>query len=64
MTTLPRKVGWSFAGVHLALVVAAAIWIVAAFPRDGESPMLWLWVMLLDFPVSYLWGPFDRLLVH
>jgi hypothetical protein len=52
------------AGVHLACVIAAAVWILASFPHEQESPMLWIYVMLLDYPVSYLWGAVDQFMTH
>lgn len=46
------KVALAFAVTHLGIVAIVAIGVLADFQRERESPMLWLYLYLLDLPVS------------
>jgi hypothetical protein len=57
MVRAPRKIATGAAAIHIVVVVVFAIWIYTANSHDGESPMYWLFLMLLDLPVSLLFRP-------
>lgn len=45
--------GVLFGGLHLALAVALAIYVDSS--SDGQSPLLWAFFAVIDFPVSLLY---------
>jgi len=57
MMRAPNKIAAIAAAIHICIVVAFAAWIYIANNFDGESPMYWLLLMFIDFPVSLLLGP-------
>jgi hypothetical protein len=57
MVRAPRKIATGAAAIHIVVVVVFAIWIYTANSHDGESPMYWLFLMLLDVPASLLLKP-------
>jgi hypothetical protein len=63
MVSTPRKIGTILAVVHLAVAIVFAIWIYRANAHDGESPMYWLFLMLIDLPAVFLLKPLSHV-VH
>jgi hypothetical protein len=57
MVSAPRKVASIVAAVHFLVVTVFAAWIYVANAHDGESPMYWIFLILVDLPVSLLFGP-------
>src|SRR6478609_7844297 len=63
MVSTPRKIGTMLAAIHFVIAIGFAIWIYRANSHDGESPMYWLFLMLIDVPAFFLLKPLSSI-VH
>jgi hypothetical protein len=54
-----RRLPWIAAGVHLGLVVAAILAILAG--TEPDWPLVWVGFMVVDFPISLLYAALNSL---
>lgn len=48
------KYGLVFASVHLFFFVGYVFYVASVAQRDGQAQLLWIFWLLIDFPVSLL----------
>ena len=58
--TIARKLGWTAAGIHFAIVLVLGAYIARQTRYDGETPMLWLLIAVPDLPVELAMAPFGE----
>ena len=53
-----NKFAMILATIHICVVFAFSVWIYAAYRfGEGESPMYWIFMYFVDFPVTLLLKP-------
>lgn len=49
-----KKFNIGFAVFHLVAFIAFAFYVKSVYARDGQAQLLWIYWMVVDFPVSLL----------
>jgi ABC-type glycerol-3-phosphate transport system permease component len=56
-----RKLGFILAAIHLVVVGSLAAWILIASKHDRESPLYWVYLLAIDFPVIFVMWPLSHM---